>query len=274
MPASPWLQTQAGFFLNGTSALVADFALGGAIGSALPPWTVPVTSDLNFTYLRPIRVDADKLIAQARLIDASRSEATSEALIHDGDGRLLTHATTRCFLQTVEPTDAVPHDYFEEGPYETPDPYERPLPAELVSTADLSDLSGLEVVRRIADGTLPAPVNSLLGGSSVSQDVEFGRVTRTYPATPWYTSPSGTIYGGLLANLADALSTAAATTTLEAGTGMASLDLKVHFLRPGIADGSTLVGHGEVLHGGKGLIVTRSEVCNASGKPVVGRRAP
>jgi hypothetical protein len=51
LPASPWLQTQTGFFLSGVTALAADFALGGAIMSALPSGMVPVTSDLNFTHL-------------------------------------------------------------------------------------------------------------------------------------------------------------------------------------------------------------------------------
>ena len=224
MPASPWLQTQTGFLLNGTSALIADMALGVAINTTLPPWTVPVTSDLNFTYLRPIRVDAEKLVAHARLVDASPRQATSEVLIHDGNGRLLTHATTRCFLQKIDPVDEDPVGAKKDGPYETPDPYERPLPDELTSIPDMADLSGIEIMRRIGDGTIPSPAAAIVGRAS-RWEVEPGRASRAYTASRWYTSPAGPIYGGLLAYLVDALHTGAAMTTLDAGTGTASPDL-------------------------------------------------
>ena len=149
MPASPWFQTQMGFFLNGVSALVADFALGSAIVSGLPPWAFPVTSDINFTYLRPVRVDAGKLIARARLIDLGRSQGTAEALIEDGDGRILAHATTRCFVRSIEPQDLTFEPSPEAQAGEGPDPFERPLPPDLAyDVSDLSHLSGLEIVRR------------------------------------------------------------------------------------------------------------------------------
>lgn len=266
MPASPWLQTQAGFFLSGVTAMVADGALGGAILSALPAWSFPVTSDLNFTYLRPVRVDAGKLIARGRLIDAGRNQATSEATIEDGEGRLLAHATTRCFIRVVEPFEAA----FEPSPpvvYDTPDPYERPVPTDVTVPTELKDLSGVEVLRMVARGELPAPFMQLTG-HTFDPDVQPGRIASSYPATPWFRSPAGTVYGGIIAFVADGLNTAAATSILEAGTGTASLDLKVHFVRPAIADGRTLMGVGEVVHGGRSLIVARSEIRDEAGKAI------
>lgn len=41
------------------------------------------------------------------------------------------------------------------------------------------------------------------------------------------------------------------------------------YLRPGIADKSMLTGRGRVIHGGKGLVVAQSEVCNEEGKQLV-----
>jgi uncharacterized protein (TIGR00369 family) len=268
LPASPWLQTQTGFFLSGVTALAADFALGGAIMSALPAGIVPVTSDLNFTYLRPIRLDAQRLIAQGKLIEAGRNQATSETTVSDGNGRLLAHATTRCFLQQLEfdPDVKLPETAPEE--YATPDPYARPLPETLTGIPDLGGLTGLEVFTRISKGDLPGPFTSLLG-IDFDLDESTNDVLARFQATPWFNSPAGTIYGGMLAALADGLNTAAATTTLDAGTATATLDMKVHFLRPGIADGSTLQGRAEVMHNGKNLIVTRSEIDLASGKPLL-----
>jgi uncharacterized protein (TIGR00369 family) len=266
MPASPWFQTQMGFFPFGVTALVADFALGGSIGSALPPWTFPVTSEINLTYLRPLRLSAGKLIGRGRLIEAGRNQATSEALIEDGDGRLLAHSTTRCFIRNIESRE-VTFDVPEPMVYDSPDPFERPIPENLAVPSDLADLSGLEVMRLVSTGELAAPI-MLLTGSSLP-DFQPGRVWLSYPATQWFLSSAGTIYGGLLCFVADVLGISAATTTLEARTGIASLDLKVHFLRPAEAEGGRLTGEGEVVHGGKGLIVTRSEVRNSQGKPLV-----
>jgi uncharacterized protein (TIGR00369 family) len=65
------------------------------------------------------------------------------------------------------------------------------------------------------------------------------------------------------------LTNAAATSTLEAHTAAAALDLKVHFLRPALADGAILTGEGEVVHGGKGLIVARSELRGIERKPLM-----
>ncbi len=268
MPASPWFQTEAGFFLSGVTGLVADAALSGAIVAALPAWTYPVTSDINFTYMRPVRVDAGKLIAKGRIVEVGRSQGTAEALIEDGDGRLLAHATTRCFVRDVEPQEVTFEVPSPAASWPTPDPFERPFPADLPIPGDVSDLSGLEVVRRVLSGDVAiSPFNLLIG--TRMREAEEGRVEMTCPASPWFQSAAGTIYGGLLALFADGLTTAVATTVLASATAAASLDLKVHFLRPGIADGRPLTGRGQVVHGGKGLIVARSEILTADGKPLV-----
>ena len=61
---------------------------------------------------------------------------------------------------------------------------------------------------------------------------------------------------------------AAITTVTPAGTAMASIDLKVNFLRPGIADGRELRARGTVAHAGRTIAVAHSEVVNADAKRV------
>jgi uncharacterized protein (TIGR00369 family) len=213
-------------------------------------------------------VDAERLIAQGKLIEAGRNQATSEALIHDANGRLLAHSTTRCFLQHLEPDSLPSTAPAQAKAYETPDPFERPIPDALVLSADLSDLTGLEMTNEVAKGALPSPFGKLTG-LEFTYDEAMQEIAAEMPASPWFSSPAGTIYGGMLATFADGLNTAAATTTLEAGTATATLDMKAHFLRPGIADGSKFTGRSQVLHSGRGLIVSRSELCLANGKPLV-----
>jgi uncharacterized protein (TIGR00369 family) len=97
MPASPWLQSAAGVFFAGTSALVADAPLGSAVVASLGPGKIVVTSDLSLNYLRPVNTDSVQLIARARPIDVGNRVGLAEAMIEDGHGRLVAHATTRCF---------------------------------------------------------------------------------------------------------------------------------------------------------------------------------
>lgn len=68
--------------------------------------------------------------------------------------------------------------------------------------------------------------------------------------------------------LADAALATAITTVTPAATAMASIDLKVNFLRPGIADGRELLARGTVTHAGRTIAVAHSEVVKADGKRV------
>src|SRR5215216_4378930 len=52
MPASPWWQSGAGVFLAGTTALVADMALGGAVLTSAPAGMGVTTSELSVNFLR------------------------------------------------------------------------------------------------------------------------------------------------------------------------------------------------------------------------------
>jgi acyl-coenzyme A thioesterase PaaI-like protein len=52
MPASPWWQSGAGVFLAGTTAFVADLALGATILTGAPAGTGVTTSELSVSFLR------------------------------------------------------------------------------------------------------------------------------------------------------------------------------------------------------------------------------
>jgi len=60
----------------------------------------------------------------------------------------------------------------------------------------------------------------------------------------------------------------ATQTTLAKGEGMASVDIKVNFLRPVAGDGSTLEARAKVVHRGRSLTVGTAEVLGADGRPV------
>ena len=76
----------------------------------------------------------------------------------------------------------------------------------------------------------------------------------TLPANEWLASPSGLLQGGTLAMLVDSAMQIAVVSTAARGTATAGLDLKVNYLRPGVADGRDLTARAEVIHAGRTLV--------------------
>jgi len=266
MPASPRLRSDAGVFHAGTSALVADAALAGAVQVTLPPGAVVATSDLTMNFLRPVDVDSGQLIAQARPIDVGDSLGLAECTIEDGHGRLIAHATTRCYVIRMD----VPmlSEHLPEAPdvsYDTPHPYKRPAPPPTAGT--WGQRTFIEVVAAKRRGELPlAPCSQLLGcDDPAAQD---GVAALSLRARPWLASPAGTVYGGVLASLADIVLTGAVSTTLPQGTVCSPLDLKVQFVRPVWPDGHQLRATATVARRGRRFATAHAEIAGEDGKTV------
>ena len=269
MPASEWLVSPPGYIQLGVLAMMADGSLGCSIQTSLPPATPYTTSDLSMSFLRPVVADGSVLTSRGRLIHSGRSLALSDVEIHDQAGRLMAHGTSRCFVldqitPLPDPSEVKP---VEIPTYETPDPYLRPVAGSPVAQEAWDRMTGLEVMRSLAGGDLPAPPISHLTGLRPTE-VSEGTATFTLPTSPWLTSPLGTVQGGATALLADTVLATAVQTTLPARTVYAPLDLKVNYLRPVFADGRDLVGTGAVAHKGRTLAVANAEIFNADGKKV------
>jgi uncharacterized protein (TIGR00369 family) len=269
MPASPWWQTPAGVFNAGVMAFAADAPLGSAVVTSLPPGKIIATSDLTLNYFRAVTPASGQLVARARLIHAGRLLGLSEATIEDGQGRLLGHATSRCFL--LEPPGPIEQPTTEVPPAEeeprTPDPYLRPVIGETLPQDVFDRLTGLEVLGALIRGELPAPpIHHFLGGRF--EEVQDGTAIFVLPASGWLASPAGTVYGGALAWLADVCLSGTVQTTIPARTAFAPLDLKVSFLRPALPDGTDLVARGRLVHRGRSLAVVAVEITGVGGKPV------
>jgi uncharacterized protein (TIGR00369 family) len=270
MPATGWLVQPPGYLPLGVLAIVADGALGCAIQTALPPATPYTTSDLSLSFLRPARADGHTLAAEGRAIHAGRSLALSEGLIRDGQGRPLSHATSRCFvLQQIDPPPQPPDPLptVDQPAYGSPDPFERPPVGRPLEQEVWDRLTGLEVMRGFIAGELPAPpLSHLTGLRPVAADE--GTATFVMPSSPWLCSPAGTVEGGAIALLADTVLATAVQTTLPRRTAYTPLDLKVNYLRPVFPDDRELTGRGTVTHRGRTLAVAGAELRNADGKLV------
>ena len=117
------------------------------------------------------------------------------------------------------------------------------------------------------NGELPnAPLAELTGLRATG--VGDGEAERTMPCSSWLSTALGSVQGGFIALLAEVTLASAAFSTVEPGTALAPLDLKVNFLRPVHPDGRELIGRAEIVHRGRSLAVSSCRVENADGKPV------
>ena len=269
MPASPWLVSPQGAIAVGTLAVLADAPLGCAIQTMLPPHTTYTTSELSLRVVRPARVGS-LLTAKGRVVHSGRRIALSEVQIEDDAGRLVGHGSSLCFVfppaQAPPPSSGGPQPVAEPE-YETPHPYLRPVLGEALPQEVWEERSGLAVLEALLAGELPSPPTRYLMGLRLTGATP-ERARFSLPASQWLCPPTGRVQGGVIAMLADAALATAITTVTPAGAAMASIDLKVNFLRPGIADGRELVASGTVAHAGRSLCVAHSEVVNSDGKPV------
>ncbi len=269
MPASPWLVSPQGIIAVGALAILADGPLGCAVQSALPPATGYTTSELSLRVVRPAQVGT-VLTAKGHLVYAGRRVALSEVLIEDDAGRLIAHGSSLCFVfPPVDPLPPTPTNppLVREAEYATPDPYLRPVCGDVVPQDVWNKMSGLEMLTASLAGELPPPPTHYLTGLNLVE-VAHEQAAFTLPASEWLCPPTGRVEGGFIAMLADAALASAIMTVTPAATAMASVDLKVNFLRPGIADGRELLARGTVAHAGRTIAVAHSEVVNADGKRV------
>lgn len=274
MPASPWFANATGIIPGGMAAVLADAPLGTALDTDLPPGVAYTTAEMSLTFLRPVRPDPEGMIsASGQLVHRTNTVGVTEAfLIDDAADQLVAFASSR--LAIFPPIDPIPEPPAElpviEQPFpgSSPDhPLRRPVRGEVFAQSEFDRLSGLEMLEGWVRGELPnPPVSELLGFRVTS--AEDGEVEMAMPCSGWLSTALRTVQGGFIAMLAELAMASAAFSTVEAGTAIAPLDLKVNFLRPVHPDGRDLTAKAEVVHRGRTISISSCRVTNADGKPV------
>ena len=270
MPASPWFLPPQGAISIGMLSVLADPSLGCCIQTKLPSATPYTTAELSLTAVRPVAGNGGLLSAHGKVVHPGRRMALSEVTILDDAGRLVAHGTSRCMmLPEVDSSWLPPADSLEvlPPPDTSADPWLRkPLGATLPQ-AVWDAHSGLDILRMMLAGEVERPPISYLTGVTLT-DAGPGMARFCLPAHGWLGSPTGNVEGGFIAMLADSALQSAIQTTAPPGCAVASIDLKVNFLRPCPCDGKDLFSIGTVVHRGRSLVIANAEVLNASGKRV------
>lgn len=264
MPASLWWQSGAGVFLAGTIAFVADLPLGAAVMTGAPPGTVVTTSELSVNFVRPATVRSGSIIGRARLIHSTRSLGLAEATLEDARGRMLGHATARCVFIPLDPRMLVNAPSVPIAPGQ--DPYLREIEGDVRGQEYWNATPGTEFIREAAAGTFVPPVFLLLGIRTLAGGE--GEAALSIAASPWLCNAFGVVYGGVIAQVADAAITLAVATTVPAATAYSPLDMKVYYLRPVRPDDGELTARAKVVHRGRTIAVVICDVTDQRGRLV------
>lgn len=92
------------------------------------------------------------------------------------------------------------------------------------------EMSGLQFVQGLADGTLPLNMIAKTLGYDVTEAAD-GRVVITAEPNDSHLNPAGTVHGGLAATLLDSCMGLAVQSTLEQGVSQTTLEFKISLLR-------------------------------------------
>lgn len=83
---------------GGIAATLLDSCMGCAVHTTLEPGVGYTTAQLNLHYLRSMQPGMGRVRAIGTVLHRGRKQATAEAKLLDGRGRLLAHGTTTCLI--------------------------------------------------------------------------------------------------------------------------------------------------------------------------------
>ena len=134
-----------------------------------------------------------------------------------------------------------------------------------VSADEQKQMTGLEFVKGLADGTLP--LNTI--AQTLRYDVteaESGRVVVSAEPSGIHLNPAGTVHGGFAATLLDSCMGLAVQSTLEKGIGQTTLEFKISLVRPITPETGTIKAEGTVLSRGRRVGTAEGRITDAKGR--------
>jgi uncharacterized protein (TIGR00369 family) len=126
-------------------------------------------------------------------------------------------------------------------------------------------LAGIDFLRKIAGGELPPPpIAHTLDYTLV--EVEQGRAVFGFKPSEIHYNPIGMVHGGIPCTLLDSAMGCAVHSTLPAGVGYTTLELKVNIIKAIGKDTGFLRAEGKLIHAGRSTAVAEGRLVDAEGK--------
>ncbi|MGE9009453.1 PaaI family thioesterase [Leptospira interrogans] len=134
-----------------------------------------------------------------------------------------------------------------------------------VSVIRRKEMSGLEFVQGLADGTVPLNTIARTLGYDVTEAAS-GRVVITAEPSGDHLNPAGTVHGGFSATLLDSCMGLAVQSTLEKGLGSTTLEFKISLVRPITPETGTIRAEGIVLSSGRRVGTAEGRITDRKGR--------
>jgi uncharacterized protein (TIGR00369 family) len=134
-----------------------------------------------------------------------------------------------------------------------------------VSTERRKEMSGLEFVRGLVEGTLPLNTIAQTLGYDVTEAAS-GRVVVAATPSGIHLNPAGTVHGGLAATLLDSCMGLAVQSTLERGLAQTTLEFKISLLRPITCETGEIRAEGIVLSRGRRVATAEGRITDGTGR--------
>ncbi len=138
----------------------------------------------------------------------------------------------------------------------------------LASAAEVGKVTGIEMLRAMVRGELPAPPIMHTLAIESFEVLEEGRCAFRMRAQEFHYNPIGTVHGGVIATLLDSATGCAVHSTLPAGWGYTSLDLTTKYLRPVTVDSGLLHCEGTVISRGRTTALAEARLLDEQGRLV------
>ncbi|WP_460717887.1 PaaI family thioesterase [Nocardia heshunensis] len=124
--------------------------------------------------------------------------------------------------------------------------------------------TGLEYLTAMMNGEIPgAPIGGLFNMRPV--EVAQGDVVFTCAPDESMYNPIGMVHGGVACTLLDSVAGCAVHTTLPAGVGYSSIEIKLNYLRPIHAHTGEIRAHGWVTKPGRRVAFAEADLRDADG---------
>ncbi|HJS49920.1 MAG TPA: PaaI family thioesterase [Gaiellaceae bacterium] len=129
----------------------------------------------------------------------------------------------------------------------------------------MADLSGLELMQKMAAGKLsPPPIAQTLGFRLV--EATRGRAVFECEPAEFHYNPIGIVHAGLALTLMDSAMGLAFVTTLDEPLGWTTLEMKANFTRALTVDTGVVRCVGSVVHPGRRVATTEARVEDSEGR--------
>lgn len=140
-----------------------------------------------------------------------------------------------------------------------------PLGVGSIPHEDLGSLTGIEVLKRVVDGTYPAPsIAERMNFALV--EVSEGRAVFQGVPSERHLNPLGGVHGGWAATIMDSALGCCIHTLLGIGEAYSTAEMKINYTRPITPRTGLVTCEGKVVHRGRTLAVSEARLTDAAGK--------